>query len=206
MKLAIITLDNNSAGDIDLPDSIFNIEVRDDILHRMVNWQLAKRRSGTHKVKNRAEINRTSKKHGKQKGGGTARHGSMRSGIFRGGGRVFGPLVRSHEYSLTKKFKKLALRMALTVKAQSGNLLILDNISVDTPKTAEMVKHLQALNLENALLIGGVDLQANAIKAVNNIVNIDLLPVQGCNVYDILRRKKLVLSKEAAEILAGRLA
>lgn len=205
MKFTIVTIDNKPAGDVELADEVFNIDVREDILNRMVNWQLAKRRAGTHKVKNRKEINRTSKKIGRQKGGGTARHGSGRVGQFRGGGRAFGPLVRSHEHDLTKKFRALALRMALSVKAQNGSLIIVDDVAVQTPKTSVMIDNLASLGVVNGLLIGGEALQENSVRAVANIKNIDFLPVQGCNVYDILRRDKLILSKAAVEALESRL-
>ncbi len=205
MKISVISLQNKPAGEVELDDAIFGLEPREDILNRMVNWQLAKRRSGNHKVKNRAEINRTSKKIGRQKGGGTARHGSGRVGQFRGGGRAFGPLVRSHEHDLTKKFRALALKMALSAKIQSGSLIIVDDVAVETPKTANMLKNLTDLGVLNALIIGGSELPINSVRAVSNIMNVDLLPVQGINVYDILRRHKLVLSKSAVESISARL-
>ncbi len=204
MKISVITLENKPAGEVELQDAIFGLEAREDILNRMVNWQLAKRRAGTHKVKNRAEINRTSKKIGRQKGGGVARHGSGRVGQFRGGGRAFGPLVRSHEHNLTKKFRALALKMALSAKLQSGNLIVVESVESAKAKTSEMTKVLKGLGVMNGLIIVGAELNANAVKAVSNIMNVDLLPVQGINVYDILRREKLILSKDAIESLQNR--
>ena len=205
MKISVITIDNQPAGEIELDDSVFNVEVREDILHRMVVWQLAKRRAGTHKVKNRAEINRTSKKIGRQKGGGTARHGSGRVGQFRGGGRAFGPLVRSHAHDLTKKFRAIALRMALSTKMKDGKLVIIDDVAIANNKTKTMISNLNALGVVNGLIIGGAELPVNTVQAVANVKNIDLLPVQGCNVYDILRRDRLLLSKSAVDSLSARL-
>lgn len=205
MKLPIINLDNKEIGSIALAEEIFGLKPRADILEQMVNWQLAKRRAGTHKVKNRAEINRTSKKIYSQKGTGQARHGSARVPQFRGGGRAFGPLVRSHEFKLNKKFRVLALKHALSSKIVSKDVMVLDNLDIKTNKTSELAKKLSALGVENGLIIGGAQLPLNVKQATGNIKNVDLLTVQGVNVYDILRRKKLLLTKEAVEKVMARL-
>jgi large subunit ribosomal protein L4 len=171
MEIKMTTLEGKAAGSVTLSDAIFGLEPRKDLIHRCINWQLAKRRAGTHKVKNRAEIWRTGKKLSNQKGGGNARHGSHRVNLFRGGGRSFGPVVRSHAHDLPKKVRALALRHALSA---------------------------------NALIIDGVQVEAAFANAARNIPNIDVLPVQGINVYDILRRQKLVLTKAALDALEAR--
>ena len=204
MKTAVTTLQAKSAGTVELADHIFGLEPRKDLLHRMVTWQLAKRRAGTHKVKNRAEISRTGAKSVRQKGSGGARHGSRRVGLFRGGGRAFGPHPRDHGFDLPKKVRALALRHALSAKAKSNELIILDEVSLSEPRTAALVKALGALDLSSALFIAGETVESNFAKAAHNIVGIDVLPVQGINVYDILRRDKLVLTKAAIETLEGR--
>jgi len=204
MELKITTLDGKQAGSVTLSDAIFGLEPRADLIYRCVNWQLAKRQRGTHKVKNRAEINRTGKKLSRQKGGGTARHGSHRVNIFRGGGRAFGPVVRSHAIELPKKVRALALRHALSAKAKDGGIIILETATVKDAKTKALQSRFDKLGLDNALIIDGKEIEANFRSAARNIPNIDVLPVQGINVYDILRRHKLVLTKAALDALEAR--
>ena len=205
MKLDVITLDAGKAGQIELSDDIFGIaEIRPDILQRCVVWQLAKRRAGTHKVQTRNENSRTGKKMYKQKGTGGARHGSARVPQFRGGGRAFGPVVRSHATDLPKKIRALALRHALSAKAKDGGLIVIDKAALENAKTRALVGHFSGLGLTNALIIDGSELNAGFATAARNIPNIDVLPIQGINVYDILRRQKLVLTKAALDALEAR--
>jgi large subunit ribosomal protein L4 len=204
MELKIMSLDGKSAGSVDLPDAIFGLEPRPDILHRCVNWQLAKRQAGTHDVKNRAEIHRTGKKMYRQKGTGSARHGPARVNLFRGGGRSFGPTPRSHAIGLQKKVRVLALKHALSAKAKDGGIVVLDKASVKDGKTGPLQKSFAKLGLTNALIIDGSQVEANFALAARNIPNIDVLPVQGINVYDILRRQTLVLTRSALEALEAR--
>ena len=204
MELKITTLDGKAAGSVTLSDEIFGLEPRADLIHRYVNWQLAKRRRGTHAVKNRADINRTGKKLSNQKGGGTARHGSHRVNLFRGGGRSFGPQVRSHAIELPKKVRALALRHALSAKAKDGGIIVLDKATVKDAKTKGLQTRFGKLGLDNALIVDGAEIEANFRIAARNIPNIDVLPVQGINVYDILRRTKLVLTKAALDALEAR--
>jgi large subunit ribosomal protein L4 len=204
MELKIMSLDGEAAGSVDLPEAIFGLEPRADILHRCVNWQLAKRQAGTHDVKNRAEINRTGKKMYRQKGTGSARHGPARVNLFRGGGRSFGPTPRSHAIGLQKKVRVLALKHALSAKAKDGGIIVLDKASVKDGKTGPLQKSFAKLGLTNALIIDGAAVDANFVLAARNIPNIDVLPVQGINVYDILRRRTLVLTKSALEALEAR--
>jgi large subunit ribosomal protein L4 len=204
MELKVTTLDGKPAGSITVSDSIFGLEPRSDIIQRCVVWQLAKRRAGTHKVKNRGEINRTGKKMYAQKGTGNARHGSARVNIFRGGGRAFGPVVRSHEIGLPKKVRALALKHALSAKAKDGGIIVLDNVAVKEVKTKELLSRFEKLGLDNALIVDGAEIEAEFRNAARNIPNIDVLPVRGINVYDILRRSKLVLTKAAVDALEAR--
>ena len=204
MELKVTTLEGKSAGDVTLSDEIFGLEPRKDILQRCVNWQLAKRQRGTHDVKNRAEINRTGKKMYKQKGTGSARHGSARVNLFRGGGRSFGPTPRSHAIGLPKKVRALALRHALSAKAKDGGIIVLDQAAMKEGKTGALAQSFEKLGLANALIIDGAQVDANFAQAARNIPNIDVLPVQGINVYDILRRHTLVLTKAAVEALEAR--
>jgi large subunit ribosomal protein L4 len=204
MELKIMSLDGEAAGSVDLPDAIFGLEPRPDILHRCVNWQLAKRQRGTHDVKNRAEINRTGKKMYRQKGTGSARHGPAKVNLFRGGGRSFGPTPRSHAIGLQKKVRVLALKHALSAKAKDGGIIVLDKATVKDGKTNALQKSFAKLGLTNALIIDGAEVEANFALAARNIPNIDVLPVQGINVYDILRRQTLVLTKSALEALEAR--
>ncbi len=205
MKIAVKTLDNRDAGDIELDDGIFGLVPRADILHRMVNWQLAKRRAGTHKTKGISEISGTTKKPYKQKGTGRARQGSLRSPQFRGGARIFGPVVRSHEFDLPKKVRRLALKHALSAKAADGKLVVLEAAEAETHKTAILARQLAELGLGSALIIDGVEVNENFQRAARNIPLIDLLPQQGINVYDILRRDTLVLTRTAVGALEARL-
>jgi large subunit ribosomal protein L4 len=204
MELKMTTLEGKAAGSVTLSDAIFGLEPRKDLIHRCINWQLAKRRAGTHKVKNRAEIWRTGKKMYRQKGTGSARHGSARVNLFRGGGRSFGPVVRSHALDLPKKVRALALRHALSAKAKDGGIIILEAATVKDGKTKELLTRFGKLGLENALIIDGAQVEAGFANAARNIPNIDVLPVQGINVYDILRRQKLVLTKAALDALEAR--
>jgi len=204
MELEVITLDGKAAGSVALSDTIFGLDPRADLIQRCVNWQLAKRQRGTHKVKNRAEINRTGKKMYRQKGTGGARHGSARANLFRGGGRAFGPLVRSHAIDLPKKVRALALKHALSAKAKDGGIVVIDKAALADGKTKALRDSFGALGWTNALIIDGSEVDANFRLAARNIPNIDVLPVQGINVYDILRRQKLVLTKAAVDALEAR--
>lgn len=204
MKTDIQTIEAKKAGSLELADHIFGLEPRADIIHRVVQWQLNKRQQGTHQAKSRGEINRTTKKLGNQKGGGTARHGSRKAGIFVGGGKAFGPRFRSHETSLNKKIRALGLRHALSSKVKDASLIVLDKAEVAGGKTKTLIQAFAKLGLSNALIIDGATLNEGFAKAARNIPNIDVLPVQGINVYDILRRKSLVLTKAAVEALEAR--
>ena len=204
MKLDVTSLDGTSAGSVELSDAIFGLEPRQDLISRMVRYQLAKRRAGTHKTKGRAEIWRTGKKMFKQKGTGSARHGSARVPQFRGGGRAFGPVVRDHSHSLPKKVRALCLRHALSAKARDGGIIIWDNGHAAEAKTQALLAHFGKAGLTNALIIDGATVDANLQMAASNIPMIDLLPVQGINVYDILRREKLVLTRAAVAALEAR--
>lgn len=204
MKADIQTLQAEKAGTVDLADHIFGLEPRADILHRMVQWQLAKRQAGTHKSKGRSEINRTKKKVYKQKGTGNARHGSRRPGIFIGGGKAFGPVLRSHAIDLPKRVRALALRHALSSKAKASEIIVIDKTELKDAKTKGLKEQFSKLGLENALVIDGAEVNKNFALAARGLINIDVLPVQGINVYDILRRRKLVLTKAAVEALEAR--
>jgi len=204
MELKITTLEGKAAGSVTLSDEIFGLEPRTDILQRCVKWQLAKRRAGTHAVKNRADIWRTGKKLHAQKGTGGARHGSARVNLFRGGGRSFGPVVRSHAIDLPKKVRALALKHALSAKAKDGGIVVLDKVALDGGKTKALKSNFAKLGLDNALIIDGAEIDSGFRLAVRNLPNIDLLPIQGINVYDILRRTKLVLTKAAVDALEAR--
>jgi len=208
MKIDVKTIDNKAAGNITLADAVFGVAPRADIVARVVKWQLAKRRAGTHKVKSRAEVSITTAKMFKQKGTGRARHGSAAVVQFRGGGVVHGPVVRDHGHALPKKVRQLGLRSALSTKAAEGKLLVIDSLAStgkSAGKTARLREQLSKLGAENALIIGGAELDAAFLKAARNIPLVDVLPQQGINVYDILRRDVLVLSKDAAAYLEERL-
>ena len=204
MELKVTTLEGKAAGSVQLSDAIFGLEPRADIIARCVQWQLNKRQAGTHKTKGRAEIWRTGKKMYKQKGTGGARHGSARVPQFRGGGRAFGPVVRSHAHDLPKKVRALALKHALSAKAKDGAIVVWEKADAAEPKTAALKANFAKIGLKNALIIDGAEVQANFALAARNIPQIDVLPVQGINVYDILRREKLVLTKAAIDALEAR--
>jgi large subunit ribosomal protein L4 len=204
MDIKITTLGGKAAGEVKLSDEIFGLDPREDILQRVVRWQLAKKQQGTHKTKGRAEISRTGAKMYKQKGTGRARHSSARAPQFRGGGRAHGPVVRDHSHDLPKKVRALGLRHALSAKAKASNLIVIDDLALKDPKTKALIANFASLGLTNALVIGGAELDQNFRRAASNIPNIDVLPVQGINVYDILRRGTLVLSKAAVEALEER--
>ena len=205
MKTTVKNLNNEEVGEIELSDAVFAVPVRADLLARMVNYQLAKRRAGTHKTKGVGEIRGTTKKPYRQKGTGRARQGSLRSPQFRGGATIFGPVVRSHAHGLTKKVRKLALKIALAAKVAEGKLVVLEAATADSHKTKELVARFSALGFGNALIIDGANLDRNFELAARNIPEIDLLPEQGANVYDILRRDTLVLTRNAVEQLEARL-
>jgi len=204
MDVKVTTLDGKSAGSVTLNKDIFGLEPRTDLIQRCIVWQLAKRRAGTHAVKNRADIWRTGKKMHAQKGTGGARHGSARANLFRGGGRSFGPHPRDHAIDLPKKVRALALRHALSAKAKDGGIVVLDDIAAKDAKTKALTAQFEKLGLANALIVGGAQIEENFGRAARNIPNIDVLPVQGINVYDILRRQQLVLTKAAVEALEAR--
>jgi large subunit ribosomal protein L4 len=206
MQVQIKNLAADEVGSLELADAIFGVEVRSDILHRVVLWQLAKRRAGTHKVKTRAEIARTGAKLYKQKGTGRARHGSRRVNLFRGGGVTFGPVVRDHAVDLPKKVRALGLRCALSSKAAEGKLLVLDEARLAEPKTKTLLGALDRLGLGSTLVITGLEVERNFELASRNLPQIDVLPAQGLNVYDILRRDTLVLTQDAVRQIEERLA
>jgi large subunit ribosomal protein L4 len=204
MELKVISLDGKQAGSVTLSDAIFGLEPRADLIQRCVTWQLAKRQRGTHKIKLKGEIARTGKKMYRQKGTGSARHGSARVVQFRGGGRPFGPIVRSHAIDLPKKVRALALRHALSAKAKDGGIVVLESATVKDGKTNVLSRQFAKLGFDNALIVDGAQIEANFQKAARNIPNIDVLPVHGINVYDILRKGKLVLTKAAVDALEAR--
>ena len=204
MEMKITTIEGKEAGSISLSDAIFGLEPRKDIVQRCVNWQLAKRQRGTHKVKQKDEIWRTGKKMYAQKGTGGARHGSARVSQFRGGGRAFGPVVRSHAIGLPKKVRALALKHALSAKAKDGGIIVMDKLTLKDSKTKTLAAQFGKLKVVNALFIDGAEVEVNFANAARNIPNIDVLPVQGINVYDIMRRKTLVLTKAALDALEAR--
>ena len=205
MKLTVRDLDNQEVGDIELADEVFGLPVRRDILARVVNWQLAKRRAGTHKVKGVSEISGTTKKPYKQKGTGRARQGSLRSPQFRGGAVIFGPVVRSHEFDLQKKVRRLGLKTALSAKQAEGKLVVLDSAKVKGAKTGALAKSFAKLGFASALIIDGATLDESFARAARNLPGIDVLPQQGANVYDIMRRDTLVLTRDAVQALEARL-
>ena len=206
MQAEVTTLDSESAGMVELDDAVFGAPVRADILNRVVKWQLAKRRAGTHKTRGVSEVNGTTAKPWRQKGTGRARHGSRRSPQFRGGAVTFGPVVRDHAFGLPKKVRRLGLRTALSAKAADGKLVVIDQAKLDAPKTKSLVAKLAKLGWESALVIDGPEIDVNFRRAASNIPQFDVLPQQGANVYDILRRDTLVLTKAAIEHLEARLS
>ena len=205
MKLDIQTLDAKKAGSIELDDNVFGIkEIRADILQRMVKYQLAKRRAGTHKTQSRGEVSRSHSKLYKQKGTGQARHGAANAPIFRGGGHAHNRLPRDYSHDLTKQFRALALRHALSAKAAAGDLVVVDAVSLKDAKTSTLAGHLGKLKVDNVLIIAGASVDQGLARAARNIRDLDILPSAGLNVYDILRRKKLVLSKDAVDAIHTR--
>lgn len=207
MQVAVQTLDNTAAGSIDLADAVFNLEtVKPEIVARVVQWQLDKRRAGTHKTKGISDVSGTTKKPFKQKGGGRARQGSLRSPQFRGGGIIFGPVVRDHGYRLNKKERRLGLCMALTDKTKAGNLIVVDEIPATLTKTKELAAKLKAMDVGNALFVLSDDAHAQFLRLARNIPHINVLPPQGANVYDVVRHAKLIVSKAAAAQLQERLS
>jgi large subunit ribosomal protein L4 len=205
MKLAVRNLDNEEVGDIELADEVFGLPIRRDILARVVNWQLAKRRAGTHKTKGISEIQGTTRKPYKQKGTGRARQGSLRSPQFRGGARIFGPVVRSHAFDLQKKVRRLGLKMALSAKQDEGKLVVIDAAHVEEPKTKALRARLTTLGWDSVLIIDGSVIEEGFARAARNLPHVDVLPQQGANVYDILRRDTLVLTRAAVRHLEARL-
>ena len=205
MKVDVQTLDAKKSGSVDLDDGVFGLEPRKDILHRMVRYQLSKRQAGTHHVQERGEVKKTTKRIGNQKGGGTARHGNGSVSQFRGGGKAHGPRVRSHAQKLTKKFRALGLRHALSSKVAAKEIIILDDAVLKAVKTSELQKSLTKLGVVNGLVVSGSSVDENFAKAARNIPNVDVLPSQGANVYDILKRHTLVLTKQAVQDLEARL-
>lgn len=204
MDLTVTTLEGKSAGKISLSDAIFGLDPRQDLIQRIVRWQLAKKQQGGHKTLSRSEISRTGAKMFKQKGTGRARHHAASAPQFRGGGRAHGPVLRSHAHDLPKKVRALGLRHALSAKAASSDIIVVDSFTSSDPKTKALAVSLSKLGLVNALFIGGAELDTNFRLAAKNIPNVDVLPIQGINVYDILRRGKLVLSKDAVAALEER--
>ena len=205
MKCDVISLANKKTGTIDLDDEVFGVDVRRDILARAVNWQLAKRRSAIAKTKGRSEVRATKAKPFAQKGGGRARQGTTVAPQMRGGGVAFGPRVRSHAHKLPKKVRLLALKSALSAKCAEGRLVVLDEAKLKQPKTADLAKRLAKLNWGRALVIDGAEVDANFARAANNLIGIDVLPSTGANVYDILRRDTLILTRDGVDKLVERL-
>jgi len=205
MKVAVKNLENKDVGEIELAEDIFAAPVRRDILARVVNWQLAKRRAGTHKTKGISDIQGTTKKPWKQKGTGRARQGSLRSPQFRGGAVIFGPVVRDHGFSLQKKVRRIGLKSALSAKQAEGKLVVIDAAAVKAPKTKELALRFKKLGWESVLIIDGPAVDESFARAARNIPKVDVLPQQGANVYDILRRDTLVLTRAAVEHLEARL-
>ena len=204
MDIEVTTLAGKKSGKVSVSDAIFGLEPREDIIARMVRYQRAKARQGTHQTKGRSDVDRTGARMYRQKGTGGARHHSQAAPQFRGGGKAHGPQSRDHSHDLTKKFRSLALRHALSAKAKEGSLVVLDDLAAKDPKTAAMRANMGKLGIDNALMIGGAELDANFKMAAQNIPNIDVLPVQGINVYDIIRRNTLVISKAAVDALEER--
>ncbi|PRX35517.1 large subunit ribosomal protein L4 [Meinhardsimonia xiamenensis] len=205
MKLDVIKLDGSKAGTVELADEIFDLEPRADILHRVVRWQRNKAQAGTHKVKTRSETSYSGKKIYRQKGTGGARHGDRNAPIFRHGGVYKGPVPRSHAHDLPKKVRKLGLKMALSAKAKAGEIVVLDAAEVAEPKTGPLARQVRALGWKRALVIDGPEVDANFARAAANIEGLDVLPSVGANVYDILRRDTIVLTKAGVEALEARL-
>jgi large subunit ribosomal protein L4 len=205
MKLDVIKLDGGKAGSVELGDDIFGLEPRTDILHRVVRWQRNKAQAGTHKVKTRSETSYSTKKIYRQKGTGGARHGDRNAPIFRKGGVYKGPTPRSHAHDLPKKVRKLGLKHALSAKMAAGEVVVIDAASAETPKTSDLAKKVRELGWKRALIIDGAEVDENFRLAAQNIEGLDVLPSMGANVYDILKRDTLVLTKAGVEALEARL-
>ncbi len=205
MKLKVLNLDAKSAGEIDLKDEIFGLEPRTDLIQRVIVWQLAKRRAGTHKTKTRGEVNRTTKKFYRQKGTGSARHGARSAPLFVGGGKAMAPVVRSHEFDLPKKVRAAGLCHALSSKAKDSKLVVLDSASVDQVKTNALAKRLKKLGAAGMLIVDG-EFDKNFAMSARNLANVSLVPVSGLNVYDILKRDTLVMTKAAIKAIEERLS
>ena len=205
MKVDVIKLDGGKAGSVDLDEALFGLEPRADILHRVVRWQRNNAQQGTHKVKTRREVSYSTKKIYRQKGTGGARHGARSAPIFRGGGVYKGPTPRSHGHELTKKFRELGLRHALSAKAAEGRLVVIESIAMDDAKTSALAKQVKEMGWKRALIIDGSDVDANFAQAARNIEGLDVLPSMGANVYDILKRDTLVITKAGVEALEARL-
>ena len=205
MQCDVLTLDNKKAGSIDLDDSVFGVDVKPDVLARVVNWQLAKRRSGNHKTKGISEIAGSTAKPWRQKGTGRARQGSKRATQWRGGQTVFGPVVRSHEYRLNKKVRRLGLRTALSSKKADGTLVVLDEIKLQSSRTKLLSEKFKGLGISKALVISGGVVDPSFARAAANLPNVSYLPQQGANVYDILKCETLILTKDAVTLLVERL-
>lgn len=205
MKVKVLDKNNAVKEEIDVQDSIFSLEPRSDILSRVVHWQLARRQAGLHQAKGRSEVSGSTKKIVKQKGSGGARHGAKRGAQFRGGGIIFGPVVRSHGYSLPKKVRALGLKMALSAKALAGNLVVLDSFEMDSSKTKDALKRFQDFGTTSALFIDGTSVNVGLAHAISNVIGMDVLPSIGANVYDILRKEKLVVSVAGLRALEERL-
>ena len=206
MKLDVIKLDGGKGGSIEVSDAVFGIEeIRGDILQRMVTWQLAKRRAGTHKIQVRNEVSRTGKKMYKQKGTGGARHGSRRAAQFVGGAKAHGPVVRSHAFDLPKKVRALGLKHALSAKVAAGELVIVDSLNIAEGKTSVVAKAVKENGWKRVLVIDGAEVNENFARAARNLEGVDVLPSMGANVYDILRRDTLVLTRAGVEALEARL-
>jgi len=204
MDISVTTLDGKKSGKVSVSDAVFGLEPRADIIARMVRYQRAKARKGTHLTKGRSDVNLTGARMYRQKGTGGARHHSQAAPQFRGGGKAHGPKVRKYPHDLPKKFRALALRHALSAKVKDGSLVVMDDLAAKNPKTAALRGQFGKLGLDNVLLIGGAELDTNFKLAAQNIPNVDVLPIQGINVYDIIRRKTLVLSKAAVDALEER--
>jgi len=205
MKTKVLNLDNKSSGEIDLKDEIFGLSPRPDLIQRVVVWQLAKRRAGTHKIQTRGEVDRTKKKFGRQKGGGTARHGARSAPLFVGGAKAMGPVPHSHEFDLPKKVRALGLKHALSVKAQNGAIVVLDEAKAAAIKTTDLAKRLGKLGVANALVVDGA-FDKNFELSARNLADVSLLPAAGLNVYDIMKRDKLVLTTAAVKAIEERFA
>ena len=206
MKTPIFTLDNKQSGDIELSDAIYGVEVRGDILARVVNYQMAKARAGTHKVKGRSEVARTTKKFVRQKGSGGARHGSRRANVFRGGGITHGPTPRDHSHKLPKKVRALGLKTALAAKVAEGSLTVIDTTKLDSPKTKDLKAKMANFGGGSVLVIDGAEVDQNFRLAAGNIIGLDVLPTAGANVYDILRHDKVFLTTDAVAAIEERLS